>query len=225
MKLKNNVIIACDFISKEDLLKFLDKFGNEKPFLKIGLQLFLKEGKPLIKELLDRSFNIFLDLKLHDIPKTISLSLDSFSDLNISFITVHGLVGPETIEYISKKLNKVAVVTLLTSLNDNDLNIIFDNQISVKQQVMRIVDFSYKKGARIFICSVSEAKMIKFKYPDTTLICPGIRYSSPKHDQKRVSTPSEAKVSGADYIVVGREITLSNDPVKTYLEIRKKFHD
>lgn len=229
----NRTIIALDFQTKQETLKFIDLFKSSTYF-KVGMELFYKEGIEIIKEIKKRGHQIFLDLKICDIPNTAKGAFKSLANLNVDMLNLHIFGGSEMIKQAleglkegcnNKKSPLVIGVTILTSINQEILN----NEIGINKSILQAaLDFAKlgkKSGLNGVVCSAFEAKKIHETLgKDFLTICPGIRLANnSKGDQKRVATPSFAKEEGCDYIVVGRAITKASDPYKTYLEIRKEF--
>ncbi len=224
----NDVIIACDFKNKIDLYDFLDKLPGEKPYLKIGMELFYAEGPNLIKDLKSKEYKIFLDLKLHDIPNTVYKAMRNIALLDVDITNVHAAGGIKMMQYAKKAINelnaktKLIAVTVLTSLDNETLK----NELLINRATNETVEH-YAKNARIagldgVVCSPLEARIIK----DMGLISvtPGIRFKSNNtDDQKRVTTPALAKELGSTYIVVGRSITQADNPLAAYQKAKKEF--
>ncbi|MDR0986049.1 MAG: orotidine-5'-phosphate decarboxylase [Mycoplasmataceae bacterium] len=227
--MNKDVIIACDFNDKEHFFKFINIFENEKPFLKIGYQLFYSEGIELIKQLKEKGYKIFLDLKLHDIPNTVEHGIKSLVKLNVDFITVHAAGGIQMMELAVKATKntqtKILAVTQLTSTSQKMLEdeLLIDRKIS--DVVNRYAVNALNAGVYGIVCSAQESKYTKEKISNNLItVCPGIRLDKKQtDDQSRVMTPIEAKHNFADYIVVGRPITNSSNPLETYLKIKKDF--
>lgn len=224
----NNVIIACDFSSSNELNKFLKNFKSNKPFLKIGYQLFYKIGRTGIQKLTKQGYKIFLDLKLHDIPNTVYEGVKSLSDLNISMLTVHAAGGIQMMRKAKQAAGDKIKVLAVTQLTSTD-KIMLKNELliskDINQTILHYATNAKKAGVDGVICSPNEVKMIKSKLSKSFLcITPGIRYSDNNtNDQKRIATPTDAKLFGSDYIVVGRPITKSKNPLQMYKKILKDF--
>ena len=224
-----DVMIACDFADKEELNLFLNKMGEEKPFLKIGMELFYREGAPLVRELKNKGYKIFLDLKLHDIPNTVYKAMKNLGKLGVDITNVHAGGGIEMMKAAKRGLNeggskdaKLIAVTILTSLDDNAVKNELGINLSAKEAVKKYAKNAAKAGLDGIVCSPYEACIAK----DLNLISvtPGIRLEGDSvGDQKRVATPSFAKEQGSDYIVVGRSITGSENPLEAYLKCKKEF--
>lgn len=225
MKNKKRVIIACDFENKENLFDFLGKISSidkSKYILKIGLQMFIKYGNNILDELKD--YDLFLDLKMHDIPNTILGALNSIKKhKNIIFTTVT-LTSSTDFSYIKNKKwpFKILGVTVLTSLTQKDLlNLGFSD--SIFDQIIRLIKIAYKNNFDGVICSAKDSLIIKNKYPDLLTVCPGIRLEGFQDDQKRIATPEEASENKVDYIVIGRPLTRSKNPKDIFEDVYAKF--
>ena len=231
--MRGDVIIACDFSSKIETLSFLDKFSQKgyKPYIKIGMELFYKEGPDFVREVVDKGYQVFLDLKLNDIPNTVHKAMKNIASLNVSMTNIHSLGGIEMMKAayegllegttLSKKPELIAV-TLLTSIDKN----IQENELGIKGEiadnVKRLAENTKKAGLDGVVCSPWEAGLMK----DLGLISvtPGIRFEGGNvGDQKRVATPTLAKEIGSTYIVVGRPITAAQDPVENYVKCLNDF--
>ncbi len=217
----DKVIIALDYSSKEEVYDFLSKFKEEKLFLKVGMELYYKEGNSLIKELKDKGHKIFLDLKLYDIPNTVNKAIKNLVKLDVDFITVHTLGGYEMLKAASEATQgsntKLLGVTILTSFSQSqikeDLNISF----SLEDQVIHLANLAKKANIDGIVCSANEVSKV-----DKALISvtPGIRMlGDDADDQKRIMTPKKAIQSGSDYLVIGRSITKKEEPHKAYKQI------
>lgn len=219
--MNNNVIVACDFSSFNELNVFLKSLKNEKPFLKIGYQLFFKIGKEGVKDLKNRGYKIFLDLKLHDIPNTVYQGVKSLADLKVDMLTVHAAGGIEMMKrakLAAGKNLKILAVTQLTSTDSKMLK----KEILINEDINKVI-LQYainakKAGVDGVICSANEVKAIKQAVgKDFLAVTPGIRYDAKAaDDQKRIATPQFAHKNGSDYIVIGRPITLSSKPYEMY---------
>jgi orotidine-5'-phosphate decarboxylase len=216
-----DVIIACDFKNRKELVTFLSLFESEKPFLKIGMELFYREGPLLVKELKEQGYKIFLDLKLHDIPTTIKKSMRNLGELGVDIVNVHAAGGIKMMQAAkeglieSKSKALLVAVTQLTSISNDILNEELLIPESIETTVKHYALNIKKAGLDGAICSPLEAGILK----DLGLISvtPGIRFSNnDSNDQVRISTPKMAKELGSDYIVVGRSITQSQDPLAAY---------
>ncbi len=229
-----DVIVACDFSGKEEVFAFLDKFKEEKPFVKIGMELFYAEGPEIVREIKRRGHKIFLDLKLHDIPNTVKKSMAVLSRLDVDMTNLHaagtismmeaaieGLTGPDGTRPL------LIAVTQLTSTSQERM----ENDLLIEKPIDQVV-MHYAKNAKLagldgVVCSPLEAQ----KVHDTCgtefmTVTPGVRFADGDvGDQVRVMTPEQAKKIGSDYIVVGRPITAAEDPVAAYRRCVAEFVD
>ncbi len=229
--MSKEVIIACDFKDKETLFNFLDNFKDEKPYLKIGMEIFYKEGLDLVKEIKNRGHKIFLDLKLCDIPNTVYKAMLNLADAKVDMVNVHAFGGKEMMAAAKRALveknadTKLLAVTILTSLNDQALK----DELLINEELSKTV-IHYAKNAKEagcdgVVCSPLESTIVKENCGEKFLtVTPGVRFADDdKGDQKRVTTPSKAKELGSSYIVVGRSITASSDPRSAYLKASREF--
>ena len=229
-----DVIIACDFASKEDCFSFLDKFTGKKPFVKIGMELFYAEGPQIVREIKERGHKIFLDLKLHDIPNTVKKSMAVLSRLDVDMTNLHAAGTISMMEAAIEGLTRpdgtrplLIAVTQLTSTDQERM----ENDLLIKEPIDKVV-MHYANNAKIagldgVVCSPLEAEKVHNTCGKSFLtVTPGVRFADgEKGDQKRVMTPAEAKKIGSDYIVVGRPITAAADPVAAYERCVEEFVD
>ena len=227
-----DVIIACDFASKEETLNFLDKFTGKKPFVKIGMELFYAEGPQIVKDLKARGHKIFLDLKLHDIPNTVKKSMAVLSRLDVDMTNLHAAGTISMMEAALEGLTRpdgtrplLIAVTQLTSTDQERM----ENDLLIKEPIDKVV-MHYAHNASVagldgVVCSPLEAGKVHERCGDNFLtVTPGVRFADGDiGDQKRVMTPAEAKKIGSDYIVVGRPITAAADPVAAYERCCEEF--
>ena len=227
-----DVIIALDFSSKEETYEFLDRFGEKKPFVKIGMELFYSEGPEIVRELKNKGHKIFLDLKLHDIPNTVMKAMHVLSRLNVDICNLHAAGGSEMMKAAIKGLTRedgtrplLIAVTQLTSTDEKVLK----DEILVAQSLDNTI-ISYARNAKNsgldgVVCSPLEADKVHSVCGNEFLtVTPGVRFADgEKGDQKRVTTPEQARGIGSDYIVVGRPITRADDPVAAYERCVKEF--
>lgn len=231
--MKKDVIIACDFNSKEQLFNFLDKFdGSEKPYLKVGMELFYAGGIEIVKEIKKRGHKIFLDLKLHDIPNTVKKAMAVLSSFDVDMVNLHAGGGSVMMKGALEGLTRpdgtrplLIAVTQLTSTNQE----LMTNELLIDKPLDEVV-MSYALNAKAsgldgVVCSPLEAgKVHEVCGKEFLTITPGIRLAGDAvGDQKRVTTPALAREIGSDYIVVGRSITGAEDPVKAYRQCVKEF--
>ncbi len=226
------VIIACDFKDKEETFRFLDKFENEKLFLKIGMELFYSEGPDIVREIKRRGHKIFLDLKLHDIPNTVEKAMKSLSNLNVDMTNVHSAGTIEMMKAGLKGLTKengerpiLIAVTQLTSTSQEKMQ----NQLLIEKPienvVMKYAENAKEAGLDGVVCSPLEVQTVKKRCGDDFItVTPGIRFEEDdKGDQVRITTPKKAKELGSDYIVVGRPITKAEAPINAYKKCVEDF--
>ncbi|MFV0246908.1 MAG: orotidine-5'-phosphate decarboxylase [Mycoplasmatales bacterium] len=212
----SKVIIALDFNSREESIDFLNKFGKEKLFVKIGMELFYKEGPSIVKEIKEMGHNVFLDLKLFDIPHTVSQALISLESLNVDFVTVH-LMGGNSMLQVNNNINLLGV-TVLTSSGEEDML----SSLTIEDAINELVPRAINNNLYGIICSAKDIKSIKENHDTSNIkfVTPGIRTKdSSNDDQKRVVSPKEAIELGSDYLVIGRSITNSDNPVRVYNQI------
>ncbi|MBQ1343914.1 MAG: orotidine-5'-phosphate decarboxylase [Firmicutes bacterium] len=229
-----NVIIACDFSSREETLSFLDKMGKARPYVKIGMELFYAAGPDMVRELKDRGHQVFLDLKLHDIPHTVQRAMAVLSRLGADILNLHaagtadmmkaaleGAVRPDG----SRPL--VIAVTQLTSTSEERMQ----KELLIDATLPETVT-AYAQNARLagldgVVCSPLEAGLIHSACgSDFLTVTPGVRFADGSlDDQVRVATPERAKTLGSDYIVVGRPITQAADPLSAWQRCVREFVD
>lgn len=229
-----DVIIACDFASKEACLEFLDKFTGRKPFVKIGMELFYSAGPDIVREIKRRGHKIFLDLKLHDIPNTVKKTMAVLSGLDVDMTNLHAGGTVSMMEAGLEGLTRpdgtrplLIAVTQLTSTDQERM----EKDLLIKEPIDKVV-MHYAHNAKVagldgVVCSPLEAGKVHELCGEKFLtVTPGVRFADgEKGDQKRVMTPEEAKKIGSDYIVVGRPITAAADPVAAYERCVKEFCD
>ena len=227
-----DVIIACDFNSKEETIAFLDRFTDCKPFVKIGMELFYAAGPDIVKEIKQRGHRIFLDLKLHDIPNTVKKAMSVLRDLDVDITNVHAAGTIPMMEAAKEGLKKadgssalLIAVTQLTSTDQKHMEEDLWIKAPMDEVVMHYAENAQKAGLDGVVCSPLEAAAVHEKCGSAFLtITPGVRFADgDAQDQKRVMTPSQAKEAGSDYIVMGRPITQAVDPVAAYKRAVKEF--
>lgn len=229
-----DVIVALDFPNGESTLKFLDLFQEEKPFVKIGMELFLAEGPSIVREIKRRGHKIFVDLKLHDIPNTVKGGMRSLTNLGVDIVNVH---AAGTIEMMKAALEGVTredgtrplliAVTQLTSTSEERMQKELLINAGINETIVHYAKNTKEAGLDGVVCSPLEAGMVKEAVgKDFITVTPGVRFADgDKGDQVRVTTPAKAKEIGSDYIVVGRPITKSEDPVAAYRRCVAEFCD
>ena len=226
--MENKIIIPLDLGYKE-ALELANLLDPEICRMKIGNQLFTSSGPKIVKELHEQGFDIFLDLKFHDIPNTVHEAIKSAADLGIWMVNLHASGGKQMLEAAKKALKQYSnpplliAVTVLTSLSQESLSDIGINNLN--DQVMRLTKLAKDSGLDGVVCSALDTKSVKREFGEEFLtVTPGIRPSgSSLDDQSRVSTPLEAIKNGSDYLVIGRPITGSADPRKALEEIYKQI--
>ncbi|PNN19112.1 orotidine-5'-phosphate decarboxylase [Staphylococcus warneri] len=228
--MKQLPIIALDFESADKVNAFLDQF-DEPLFVKVGMELFYQTGPKLIKSIKDRGHSIFLDLKLHDIPNTLSKAMEGLAKLDVDLVNVHAAGGKAMMEAAIKGLRqhnkhtKIIAVTQLTSTTETQLHEEQNIQTTIEEAVLNYAKLSQQAGLDGVVCSPLEAELITAQLgKDFMKVTPGIRpEGSAQNDQKRITTPEQAKQLGSTHIVVGRPITQSDDPVKSYQIIKESW--
>ena len=229
-----DVIIACDFSSDKEVFKFLDNFKNEKPYVKIGMELFYSAGPSIVKEIKKRGHKIFLDLKLHDIPNTVKKSMAVLSKLDVDMCNLHAAgtcnMMKAAIEGLTRENGTRPLLIAVTQLTSTDQETM-ENDLLINKPIDEVVmHYAYnakKAGLDGVVCSPLEAKKVHDKCGKEFLtVTPGVRFADGElGDQKRVMTPKSAKEIGSDYIVVGRPITAAEDPVLAYKRCVEEFVD
>ena len=231
-----DVIIACDFDSKEKVFAFLDKFNAEerKPFVKIGMELYYAEGPEIVKEIKRRGHKIFLDLKLHDIPNTVKKSMAVLSRLDVDMTNLHAAGTKNMMKAALEGLTRpdgtrplLIAVTQLTSTDQESMERDILIKEPIDEVVMHYAETAKNAGLDGVVCSPLEAGKVHDRCGKQFLtITPGVRFADGDiGDQKRVMTPAAAKEIGSDYIVVGRPITAAADPVAAYERCVADFCD
>ncbi len=218
----NDVIIACDYGTRQELMDFLALFKTEKPFIKIGMEAFYSNGPDIVREVKFMGHKVFLDLKLHDIPNTVGRAMKVLSDLQVDMVNVHAAGGSTMMQAAREALSEsdtiLLAVTQLTSTNEEQMHheLLIDR--SMEDTVISYAQNAAASGCNGVVCSPLEACQVKSACGNSFItVTPGIRFSEDNAgDQKRVTTPADARKSGSDYIVIGRSITGAKDPVAAY---------
>ena len=225
-----DVIIACDFSSKKETLEFLSKFKDTKPFVKIGMELYYAEGPSIVKEIKELGHKVFLDLKLHDIPNTVYKAMKNIGALKVDMTNVHAAGGITMMQQARKALdevNKDTILIAVTQLTSTTQQVMEDELLinkDINDVVLEYAKNANKASLQGIVCSPLEASLIKNNIENFITVTPGIRFNSNNNDdQKRITTPQQAKEIGSDYIVVGRPITADIDPVSAYNKCMKDF--
>lgn len=229
-----DVIVACDFSSKEEVFAFLDRFTGRKPFVKIGMELFYAEGPEIVREIKKRGHKIFLDLKLHDIPNTVKKSMAVLSKLDVDITNLHAAGTTAMMQAAIEGLTRpdgtrplLIAVTQLTSTDQESMERDLLIREPIDRVVMHYAETAKNAGLDGVVCSPLEAgKVHNVCGKNFLTVTPGVRFADgDAGDQKRVMTPAAAKEIGSDYIVVGRPITKADDPVSAYERCVKEFCD
>ena len=227
---KSNVIVALDYDNKHSALTLADRLDPKYCRVKVGKELFTAAGPAVVKELSDRGFDVFLDLKFHDIPNTVAKALSAAADLGVWMANVHASGGSRMMSAAKQALGNsgsdmlLIGVTVLTSMDTSDLE-----EVGIKRtlsdQVLHLASMTKDSGLDGVVCSAQEARTLKEALgEDFKLVTPGIRLAnSAADDQRRIVTPADAMALGSDYLVIGRPITQSADPLATLLEINRSL--
>lgn len=228
-----DIIIALDFPSGAETLAFLDRFpAGEKPYVKIGMELFYAEGPDMVRKIKERGHKIFLDLKLHDIPNTVKRAMGVLSRLDVDMVNLHAAGASEMMRAALEGLTRpdgtrplLIAVTQLTSTDPGTLKNELLIDLPMEETVLSYAKNAAASGLDGVVCSPLEAAGVKAACGDSFLtITPGVRFADgDAGDQKRVMTPERAGKSGCDYLVMGRPITQAADPVAAYRRAVREF--
>ena len=230
--MNHDVIIALDFSSAQDVYAFLDKFQEEKPFVKIGMELFYAEGPDIVRQIKARGHKIFLDLKLHDIPNTVKSAMRVLSRLDVDMVNLHAAGTIDMMRAALEGLTRedgtrplLLAVTQLTSTSEERMRKELLINATMPDTVKHYAYNAFIAGLDGVVCSPLEAALVKEACGKSfATVTPGIRFAdSAADDQSRVMTPEKARLGGSDYIVVGRPITRAADPVAAYRRCVKEF--
>jgi orotidine-5'-phosphate decarboxylase len=227
---KSTVIVALDYDNQDSALTLADRLDPTLCRLKVGKELFTAAGPSVVKKLTDRGFDIFLDLKFHDIPNTVAKAIGTAADLGVWMTNVHASGGSRMMSAARQALDSkgsdmlLIGVTVLTSMDISDLEEV-GVQGNASAQVLRLAELAKNSGLDGVVCSAQEAKLLKESLGQGfKLVTPGIRLAdSVADDQRRIVTPADALALGSDYLVIGRPITKSTDPLATLLEINRSL--
>ena len=227
---KSTVIVALDYDNQDSALTLADRLDPTLCQLKVGKELFTAAGPSVVKKLTDRGFDIFLDLKFHDIPNTVAKAIGTAADLGVWMTNVHASGGSRMMSAARQALDSkgsdmlLIGVTVLTSMDVSDLEEV-GVQGNASAQVLRLAELAKNSGLDGVVCSAQEAKLLKESLGQGfKLVTPGIRLAgSMADDQRRIVTPADALALGSDYLVIGRPITKSIDPLATLLEINRSL--
>jgi orotidine-5'-phosphate decarboxylase len=225
------VVVALDFAEQTQAEAFIEQLTPSQCRLKVGKEMYTHFGPQFVKSLVAKNFDVFLDLKFHDIPNTVAKACQAAADLGVWMTNVHASGGPKMMEYANNALTRygndkpiLIAVTVLTSMDQSQLSAI-GIQASPQDQVLRLAKLTRDSGLDGVVCSAQEASMLKQQVAkDFTLVTPGIRpEGASQGDQIRVMTPKTAIQAGADYLVIGRPITQSSDPAQTLIDINQSL--
>lgn len=224
------VIIALDVPGRDAALDLVRRLPSSATFFKVGLELFVHSGPPVVKELRAMGRRVFLDLKLHDIPHTVGAAAAAAADLDVDLLTVHASGGAAMIAEARAALEgsrtRLLAVTVLTSLSGGDLDEVWGRRDATPpNEAARLAELGMANGAQGVVCSPREAACLRQRLGSAALIVtPGIRLAGDDaHDQARVATPREARDAGADFLVVGRSVTCAPDPGAAFAEVLREL--
>ena len=227
-----DVIIACDFSSKEQTLAFLDRFTGRKPFVKIGMELFYACGPDIVREIKARGHKIFLDLKLHDIPNTVRKAMNVLSKLDVDMTNVHAAGTVDMMKAALEGLTRedgtrpmLIAVTQLTSTSQERMQNELLINATINDTIAKYAENAKTAGLDGVVCSPLEAQLVKEHCgTEFMTVTPGIRFAdAAADDQVRITTPERAREIGSDFIVVGRPVTAAEDPVAAYERCCREF--
>ncbi|MBU3005196.1 orotidine-5'-phosphate decarboxylase [Paraglaciecola arctica] len=231
IKTDPKIVVALDFDELKKAKNFIDRIEPQQCRLKIGKEMFTHFGPSFVEYLTAKDFDVFLDLKFHDIPNTVSKACQAAADLGVWMVNVHASGGPKMMELAKEGLQRfgekqplLIAVTVLTSMDQAQLSAIGVNS-TPQEHVLKLAKLTHACGLDGVVCSAQEAVMLKSNIAkDFTLVTPGIRpQGAALGDQMRVMTPKQAIQAGSDYLVIGRPITQSADPLQTLVEINSSL--
>ncbi len=224
------IFVALDFGDEATAKTFVKKLSPNLCGLKVGKELFTSSGPSLIKWIHEKGFSTFLDLKFHDIPTTVKKACRAAADLGVSILNVHALGGSNMMEAAREGVNGsnnnpfLVAVTILTSHDEDSLKDI-GIQGNLQQTINKLAIDAARARLDGIVCSAQDIPLVKDTLPDNFIfITPGIRFNDEKDDQKRIMTPNDAIKNGASFLVIGRPVTLSDDPVKTLIKINDEIN-
>ena len=228
----SKIIVALDYANSASALHLVDQLDPSLCKLKVGKELFTAAGPQLVEKLVAKNFQVFLDLKFHDIPNTVAKACEAASNLGVWMLNVHASGGCDMMQAALDGVNQsqhkpyLIAVTVLTSMSQENLHQI-GIEISTDEQVLKLAELTHASGLHGVVCSALEAKLLKQHLPqDFLLVTPGIRpVSANKDDQTRILTPSQALSAGASYLVIGRPITQATSPTDALIAINQEIQD
>ncbi len=225
----SRIIVALDFPDEASTMKLVDRINPELCRLKVGKELFTRCGPDLVRKLVNKDYDVFLDLKFHDIPNTVANACKAAADLGVWMMNVHALGGPVMLAAARNALSDsdapmLIAVTVLTSNSEEDLKAVGIN-MATEEMVKRLASLAKQQGLDGVVCSAREASELKSSLGhDFILVTPGIRLpTDDAGDQKRIVTPADAVRQGSDYLVIGRPITQADDPVQKLLTVNSEI--
>ncbi|PKG58096.1 orotidine-5'-phosphate decarboxylase [Shewanella sp. GutDb-MelDb] len=225
------ILVALDYDDRNDALQLIDKLDPDMCRLKIGKEMFTLFGPQIVNDIHSRGFDLFLDLKFHDIPNTVAKAVTAAAELGVWMTNVHASGGLAMMEAAKRALETygdkaplLIAVTVLTSMSDEELKLLGIN-VPASEHVLRLAALTQRAGLDGVVCSAHESSLLKAKFgQEFKLITPGIRpVGSDKGDQHRVMTPPQALAAGSDYLVIGRPITKAADPLKALHDIHQSI--
>jgi len=224
------IFVALDFGDGDKAKTFVKKLSPNLCGLKVGKELFTSSGPSLIKWIHEKGFSTFLDLKFHDIPTTVKKACRAAANLGVSILNVHALGGLKMMNAAREGVNEsdnnplLVAVTILTSHDENSLKDI-GIQGNLQQTINKLAIDAARTKLDGIVCSAQDIPLVKDALPDNFIfITPGIRLNDEKDDQKRIMTPNDAIKNGASFLIIGRPVTLSDDPVKTLIKINDEIN-
>lgn len=223
------VIVALDYASGPEAMRMVDQLGDQADFYKVGLELYTRAGPALVRELAGRRKRVFLDLKLHDIPNTVTGAVHAARDLGVEMLTVHTSGGRATMEVAAQAAGgdlKILGVTLLTSLSPADIEAVWGRSITaLREEVVRLATLARDAGVQGIVASPQEVEAVRRRLgKELIVVTPGIRLpGGEQHDQARVATPAQAARAGSDYLVIGRAVTGAPDPTAALERVRRSL--
>lgn len=233
MSMQTPIYLALDFPTGEEALHFLERHSLAEVPVKVGMELFYREGPSIIHQLKENNHPIFLDLKLHDIPNTVKSAMRNLAGLDVDILNVHALGGAKMIEAAKEGLlqgarvavPKLIAVTMLTSMDEDTVQTDLKQPMELAAYALHLAEMSKAAGADGVVCSPHEAASIKEACgTDFLTVTPGIRLTgSDKNDQHRIATPASARKMQADYLVIGRSVTAASNPKQAYEQVIEEW--